>query len=164
MIIIRDMCGHAQIVHLPIIACCLLWNLKMGKKRDSSGFTLVELMTVIMIVAILTAVAVPLMRGRIDASKWSEGRAMMGTIATALRAYGAEKGDVGTWPPSLTQLGFVPGDLTGTYFVDGDFTWANAAYDSTLTPSLTYTISCTPSAVTLVPATMTLDHLGAWTP
>lgn len=89
---------------------------------------------------------------------------MMGTIATALRAYGAEKGDTGTWPPTLTQLGFVAGDLTGTYFVDADFTWANAAYDSTLTPSLTYTISCTPSTVTLVPATVTLTHLGAWTP
>jgi prepilin-type N-terminal cleavage/methylation domain-containing protein len=163
--IIFDMCGQAQIAHLPIIACCLLFkSLKMGKKKNRSGFTLVELMTVIMIVAILVSVAVPLMRGRIDASKWSEGKAMMGTIATALRAYGAEKGDNGTWPPSMTQLGFVAGDLTGTYFVDADFTWANAAYDSTVTPSLTYTISCTPSAVTLVPATMTLDHLGAWTP
>ncbi|MFB0554608.1 MAG: type IV pilin protein [Phycisphaerae bacterium] len=137
----------------------------MGKKRDRSGFTLVELMTVIMIVAILVSVAVPLMRGRIDASKWSEGKAMMGTIATALRAYGAEKGDTGNWPnPTQVDLGFVAGDLTGTYFVDADFTWANAAYDSTVTPSLTYTISCTPSTATLVPATMTLSHLGVWTP
>ncbi|MFZ2148048.1 MAG: type II secretion system protein [Sedimentisphaerales bacterium] len=135
----------------------------MGKKGDRSGFTLVELMTVIMIVAILVAVVVPLMRGRIDAAKWSEGRAMMGTIATALRAYGAEKGDAGTWPPTLTQLGFVAGDLTGTYFDDANFTWS-ADYDSTVTPSLTYTISCTPVRTTLVPGTVTLSHLGFWTP
>ena len=58
----------------------------MSKK----GFTLVELMVVILIVAILAAVAIPIMRGRVDAAKWSEGKAMMGTIATAIRAYVAE--------------------------------------------------------------------------
>jgi prepilin-type N-terminal cleavage/methylation domain-containing protein len=133
--------------------------------KSRKGFTLIELMVVILIVGILAAVAIPLMRGRIDSAKWSEGKAMMGTIATALRAYGAEKGDapIGTWPPSLTQLGFVAGDLTGTYFVDADFSWA-AAYNSAVTPSLTYTISCTPSVTVLVPATVTLTHLGAWTP
>ena len=136
----------------------------MGKEIDRSGFTLVELMVVIMIAGILAAVAVPLLRGRIESAKWSEGKAMMGTIATALRAYGAEKGDNGTWPPTLTNLGFVAGDLTGTYFVDADFTWGNAAYSSLVTPSLTYTISCTPSTTTLVPATVTLTHLGVWAP
>jgi prepilin-type N-terminal cleavage/methylation domain-containing protein len=136
----------------------------MGKKRERKGFTLIELMVVILIVGILAAVAIPLMRGRIDSAKWSEGKAMMGTVATALRAYGAEKGDAGTWPPTVTQLGFVAGDLTGTYFVDADFTWANAAYNSLVTPSLTFTISCTPSTITLIPATITLTHLGVWTP
>ena len=136
----------------------------MGKKRERKGFTLIELMVVILIVGILAAVAIPLMRGRIDSAKWSEGKAMMGTIGTALRAYSAEKGDDGTWPPSLVQLGFMAGDLTGTYFVDADFTWANAAYLSTATPPLTYTISCTPTTTTLVPATTTLSHLGVWTP
>ncbi len=134
----------------------------MGKKRERKGFTLIELMVVILIVGILAAVAIPLMRGRIDSAKWSEGKAMMGTIGTALRAYGAEKGDAGTWPPSMIELGFVAGDLNGTYFVDADFVWA-AAYSSLVTPSLTFTITCTPT-VTLVPAVVTLDQAGVWTP
>jgi len=70
---------------MPTIACCLLCrSLKIGKNKDRSGFTLVELMVVIMIAGILAAVAVPLLRGRIDSAKWSEGMAMMGTVATAL--------------------------------------------------------------------------------
>ncbi len=139
-------------------------RLKMGKKRERKGFTLIELMVVILIVGILAAVAIPLMRGRIDAAKWSEGKAIMGTIATALRAYGAEKGDAAgsTWPPSRTDLGFATGDLAGTYFADADFTWNNAAYVSANNPSLTYTISASSSITTLVPATTTLTHLGVW--
>ena len=134
----------------------------MRKKRERRGFTLIELMVVILIVGILAAVAIPLMRGRIDAAKWSEGKAIMGTVATALRAYGAEKGDAGPWSPTEVQLGFVSGDLAGTYFADGDITWV-AAYDSTVTPSLTYLITGTPT-ITLVPAVVTLNHLGVWTP
>ena len=133
----------------------------MGKKIDRSGFTLIELMVVIMIVGILAAVAVPLMRGGIDSAKWSEGKVIMCTIATAIRAYCAEKGNAGTWPPSLTQLGFVAGDLTGTYFPAGAITWT-ANYDSTATPSLTFVITGTHA--TLNPGTVTLTHLGVWNP
>ncbi len=132
----------------------------MGKKRERKGFTLIELMVVILIVGILAAVAIPLMRGRIDAAKWSEGKAIMGTVATALRAYGAEKGDAGNWPvPTQVQLGFVAGDLAGTYFNDGDITWV-AAYP--VGGNLTFTI--TGKHATLNPGTVTLTHLGIWTP
>ena len=60
--------------------------------KNNKAFTMVELMVVVLIVGILAAVAVPMMTGRIDSSKWSEAKAAMGTIASALRSYAAEKG------------------------------------------------------------------------
>ncbi|MHC4645459.1 MAG: type IV pilin protein [Planctomycetota bacterium] len=131
--------------------------------KSRKGFTLIELMVVILIVGILAAVAIPILRGRIDAAKWSEGKAMMGSVATAIRAYHAEKGPLGAAPTILgvgaTGLGFAAGDLTGTYFVDADFVFTVTAMDP-----LTFTITCTPSTTVLNPVAYTLDQAGTWTP
>ncbi len=99
--------------------------------NSRKGFTLVELMVVILIVGILAAVAIPLMQGRIDKAKWSEANATAGTIRTAVRAYAAETsvatavadlngknlGDAAT----LANLGFNASDLVGTYFTGSDY-------------------------------------------
>ena len=107
--------------------------------RRRKGFTMVELMVVVLIVGILAAVAVPLMSGRIDSSKWSEGKAAMGTIASALRVYAAEKGGFAT-APLLTDIGFKPGDLNGTYFSDGDYAITSA---SAAGGQVDFVITCT---------------------
>jgi type IV pilus assembly protein PilA len=133
------------------------------KKRK--GFTLIELMVVILIVSILAAVAIPIMRGRIDSAKWSEGKAMMGTIATAIRAYAAEN-DAGPGDDTLstaayaTKLGFTQADLTGTYFTPGMFAVSDCTYDSNSATPLVFTIRATNHL--LVPGEVTLNQAGTW--
>jgi len=131
------------------------------------GFTLIELMVVILIVAILAAVAIPILRGRLEAAKWSEGKATMGSIATALRAYQAEKGPTGAVPTAIigtgaTQLGFLAADLDGTYFTSGCYAISGVAMDP-----LTFTITCTAATSTRTekptnPASVTLNQLGVF--
>ncbi len=132
--------------------------------ESRKGFTLVELMVVILIVGILAAVAIPIMRGRIDSAKWSEGRSMMGTVASAIRAYAAEKD---TWDSGLngafenwgTQLGFRDEDFDGTYF-SSDMFDVDATYDPNASPALTFTITGTNDKLT--PEEYTLTNEGAW--
>ena len=124
------------------------------------GFTLIELMVVIFIVGILAAVAIPIMRGRIDAAKWSEGKASAGSIRTAIRALHAEKGpdfDYSTIT-TLDQLGFAATDLDGKYFLQADYAFSITGGDP-----LTYTITVGPSTAAegpTTPGSMSLDENG----
>ncbi len=128
--------------------------------ESNKGLTLIELMIVIIVVGILAAVAIPIMQGRIDSARWSEGKAIMGIIARSLRTHVAEKGNAFTPAPTLRELGFEPGDLNGTYFTGGesganDFSWiinSNNPIDFLITATAPEGISS--------PSQITLNHAG----
>ena len=131
--------------------------------QSKKGFTLIELMVVILIVGILASVAIPMMRGRIDSAKWSEGKAIAGSIATAIRVHVAEKGSGFSAVPTLTELGFNANDLDGTYFTGGasgagDFTWV-----ITDDEPINYLITIDAGTGITSPSQMTLDEDGVWT-
>ena len=113
------------------------------------GFTLIELMVVILIVGVLAAAAVPLMRGRIDRSKWTEANAAAGSIRTAMKTYLMETGNTVTG--SLTNasvqqaLGIQSGDLTGSYFVAADYNIDSVSIDGVAVITVTGSQSNAPS-------------------
>ncbi|MBN1805759.1 MAG: type II secretion system protein [Sedimentisphaerales bacterium] len=100
----------------------------MNRQRVRSGFTMIELMVVILCVGVLVSVTVPIIRGRMEQAKWSEGAGMAGAIKTAVRAYFvSEPGAATALAGSLVSdveavLGFRAGDLTGRYFTSAQFT------------------------------------------
>jgi type IV pilus assembly protein PilA len=131
-------------------------NMFLRSPDMKKGFTLVELMVVVLIVGILAAVALPLMSGKIDAAKWSEGKAAAGTIASAIRAYAAEKGpSYATYGADLNgvysatgngaKLGITTGDLNGTYFQAACYTISGCAWNAT-SGTLDFTISVNATA------------------
>lgn len=124
------------------------------------GFTIVELMIVIIVIAILAAVASPMMQGRIDSARWSEGKAYMGTISVALRTHISERGDNFTPIPTLKELGFEENGLNGNYFSGGesgvgDFSWV--IYDN---DPMDFLITATAPECINSPSQITLDHTG----
>ncbi len=126
--------------------------------KSNKAFTMVELMVVILIVGILAAVAVPIMSGRVDSSKWSEAKAAMGTIASGIRVYAAEKGTFAT-APTLSDIGISSSELDGAYFSNACYKITSA---SCSTPGqISFEITCTAASSTRdskpnKPASMTL--------
>ena len=69
--------------------------------RNQRGFTLIELMVVVLILGILAAIITPRIIGRTDDARVTEAKVQIRNLETALKLY---KLDTGTYP--TTEQGF----------------------------------------------------------
>lgn len=131
------------------------------------GFTLVELMVVILIVGILATVSVPILRGRLDSAKWVEAKTSAGAVKTAVRTYIATMDSVQTGYSDIegslgktsvaSSLGFTNEALNGAYFYQSDYVISDV--DGGLGRCVVSVTSTHPKGP---PGTGVLDASGNW--
>ncbi|CAM2779460.1 type II secretion system major pseudopilin GspG [Pseudoalteromonas sp. A3] len=73
----------------------------MKYKFKSSGFTLVELLIVMVILGLLASIVAPRMFSKVDSAREGTAKAQMQVIATALDSY---RLDIGYYPDTLNEL------------------------------------------------------------
>ena len=86
--------------------------------KKKSGFTLIELMIVVIIVGILAAVGIPMMSANTDKAKSTEAQTMVGACQTAGKLYVTEHGTAA----APTKAGLVTaGLLDANDFADNKY-------------------------------------------
>ena len=77
------------------------------------GFSLIELMIVVAIIAILAAIAIPVFLNYATRAQGAEGYVLADGTKSSIVAYYNE---TGAWPPSNASAGLAPaGSISGTY-------------------------------------------------
>lgn len=136
-------------------------------RRNQRGFTLVELMIVVIIVGILAAVAIPMYQGATERAKASEAVAALGTIRGAMRVYFAEHGTYvnanftdGDQVTNGSVLDVSDTDLLGRYFSSECYTFDGDAAAAAFTIECDGANSTAPNAAEVADIVRTINQAG----
>lgn len=77
---------------------------RLRRKRDERGFTLIELMVVIVILGILAGLIIPRIMGRPDEARRAKARMQIESLETALKLYRLDSGNYPTTEQGLQAL------------------------------------------------------------
>ena len=142
----------------------------MKKMMSKKGFTLVELMVVAVIVAILAAVAIPLMSANKNAAMMTEAEAGLGTLRSELRtvyaetgAYNVDRNGNAIATGSITNIpGVSTNDVAGRYFNAPAYA-VTTLTSNTLLLTASGNNSTAPNASSVAGLSATLDQNGNFT-
>ena len=87
------------------------------RNKARAGFTLMELLVVVLIIGILSAVALPQYERAVARARTAEALSVLRSAVQAADAYTLEAGE---WPPSYDVLSVVPGGELAKYKKDND--------------------------------------------
>lgn len=121
-----------------------IWKMEQrkDKKNDHKGFSLVELIIVIAIMAILVAVLAPQFLQYVSKSRNSTDAQNATAIATALQTYYTTNPTTGSDTITVSSTGTTAGDWSTKALADAGITATSVKCKST-TPWTTYTITWT---------------------
>lgn len=148
----------------------MLLKLRQRMSRDESGFTLVELLVVMLILGLLIAVAIPTFFNQKQKANDADSKAMAHTAQTAIETYATDH--QGSYAlADLAALQAIEGTVDGTVNVDSaddtgySITVTNPDTDHTFSivrAGGTFTFPCTPGGQGGCPDDATPGGDGDW--